>query len=88
MENIGMTRALNSQGTLNPYVICGNEIINLDRFSYKVVAVVGNNNTWNAYRGLTDWDDDEVARNGDAISHKAAAALFPTLDNNLSWVGY
>jgi len=83
-----MTKVLNSQGTLNPYVICGDEIINSDRYGYKIIVVVRSNKTWNAYRGLTDWTDDEVARNGDAISHKIAAALFPTLDHNLAWMGY
>lgn len=32
---------------------------------------------WCAYRGLTDWEDDRVAENGDEIPYEQAQSLFP-----------
>ncbi|MFA5035704.1 MAG: hypothetical protein WC479_00815 [Candidatus Izemoplasmatales bacterium] len=79
-----MTRIANSQGTLNAYNITPEELTDRDRFGYKIVAVI-RNGYWCAYRGLTDWSDEEVARSGDSVSHEIAAGLFPTLDNSLEW---
>jgi len=43
---------------------------------FKIIAVIGYNNDWCAYRGLTDWSDERCAAQGDKISKDAAEALF------------
>ena len=65
-------------GTLNAYVIQGDEIHVDDRFGYKIIAVVWEY-TWCAYKGPTGWGDDKVALNGDQVDQKIAIALFPVL---------
>lgn len=67
-------------GTLNPYLVQGDEIEPGDRYGYKVVAIIHQGwNGWAAYRGPTTWSDEHVAANGDPVSQEAAEALFPTL---------
>lgn len=77
-------RSLNSNGTLNAFMIQGNEIVTEDRYGYKVVAVVSFK-FWAAYKGFTDWSDEKVASEGDKLDRKTAALLFPTLDKNLRY---
>jgi hypothetical protein len=68
------------EGTLNAYMVRGNEVQPGDRYGYKIVAVINEGwNGWAAYRGPTTWSDEKVAANGDAISKEAAEALFSTL---------
>ncbi len=62
--------------TLNPANIVPNELQPEDELGYKIIAVIGYNNDRSAYKGLTSWSDDEVARNGDKLSKIAAKALF------------
>lgn len=56
-----------------------------DLYGYKIVAEIYGGITWAAYRGLTDWNDEEVASNGDKIDYKAARLLFPTIDQLYRW---
>jgi hypothetical protein len=74
-----MSRNKNSTGTLNPYTVSGYEIMEQDRYGYKIVAVVHSKDFWTAYRGLTDWSDQHVALEGDTISYETAKLLFPTI---------
>jgi hypothetical protein len=62
--------------TLNPVEVNPNELKSDDILGFKVVAVIGYAHDWAAYRGLTDWDDEEVASQGDKLSKEAAEALF------------
>jgi hypothetical protein len=75
-----MTRNVNSNGTLNSYVVSPDEVQPEDRYGFKVVAVVYSKNFWAAYRCYTDWDDQRVADYGDKLSHEVAALLFPSID--------
>ena len=72
-------RQRNSDSTLNPYIVRGDEILEKDRYGYKIIAVVHSKGFWSAYRGLTDWTDQRVAETGDKISRDVAEQLFPTL---------
>jgi len=78
-----MTRTSNPDfetGTLNAYLIQGNEVQGGDRYGYKIVAVIHEGwSGWAAYKGPTSWSDAEVAASGDPVSQAAAEALFPTL---------
>lgn len=73
-------RYINENGTLNAYNICGDEIKPNDRYGYKIIAVVYDESFWAAYMGLTDWDDERVACEGDKISYEIAKRLFSTID--------
>lgn len=53
------------------------------RFGYMVVAEVGPDNNWAAYRGLVGWSPERVALHGDKISQEAAEGLFPVM----KWAG-
>jgi len=75
-----MSRNQNTNGTLNPYTAGGADIQPGDHFGYKVIAVIHSEHFWTAYLGLTDWSDVQIASNGDTLSHKTAALLFPTID--------
>ena len=57
--------------TVQPYKLKGGDIL-----GFKIVAVIGHMGDWAAYRGLTDWTDEEVASSGDKLSREAAEALF------------
>lgn len=77
-------RTINSQGTLNSYVVTPDEIKVGDRFGYKIVAKVweipwGSESCWCAYRGLTDWTDQRCEEEGDEIDEEVANQLFPSL---------
>ena len=67
------------QITKNPINVHPNELQARDRIGFKIIAVIGHNNDWAAYAGLTDWSDHEVAEGGDKIDKKAAEALFPMI---------
>jgi hypothetical protein len=76
----------NEPGTLNAYIVNGNEVQAGDRYGYKIVAVVhdlkdaeGKPVYWSAYRLWTTSSDAAVAANGDIISYETAALLFPTI---------
>jgi len=62
--------------TLNPVTVRPIDLKPGDELGYKIIAVIGHNDDWAAYRGLTDWSDDMVARQGDKLSKVAAEALF------------
>ena len=72
-------REKNSNGTLNAYVVQGGEVEAEDTYGYKIIAVVYNDYFWAAYRGLTDWSDEQVAAEGDKISERCASELFSTI---------
>jgi hypothetical protein len=76
-------RDANENGTLNAYEICGYEMLPNDRYGYKIIAVVYDDQHWCAFRGLTDWSDEKVASQGDYIPSEVAQDLFPTLYNNI-----
>jgi len=78
-----MSRNPNENGTLNPYVVQGNEIKSRDLFGYKVIAVIHSDHFWTAYRGLTDWSDDRVAAEGDTVPFEAARLLFSTIADTI-----
>lgn len=68
------------EGTLNAYVIQGNEIKGGDRFGYRVIAIADEySNTWRCYKGPTTWDDQKIADYGDPVPDEVARKLFPTL---------
>lgn len=50
-----------------------------DQIAIKVVAVVGHEGDWAAYRGMANWEDEQVATEGDKINREAAVALFPSI---------
>jgi len=62
--------------TLNPVSVRPMDLKPGDRLGYKVIAVIGEGHDWAAYKGLSDWSDEEVANNGDKLSQTAAEALF------------
>ena len=62
--------------TLNPVTTRPMDLKPDDRLGYKVIAVIRYDNSWTAYIGLTDWSDDRVASEGDALNQKAAEAMF------------
>ena len=80
-----MTRDYNSNGTLNSYTIRADEVKPDDRYGYKIIAVVDSEVFWSAYRGLTDWADEQVAAEGDKISQDVAEKLFPSLASNYQY---
>lgn len=82
-----MSRRMNNNGTLNAYLVQGDEIQKDDRYGYKIIAVVFDENSWCAFRGLTDMDDDYISRCGDEVPYEAARYLFSTLANNLENYG-
>lgn len=53
-----------------------------DAFALKVVAVAGHADDWAAYRGPSDWTDEEVASSGDKLAKEAAEALFYVMRNS------
>lgn len=53
------------------------------KFGYVIVAEVGHDNDWAAYRGPADWSPERVALHGQRISKEAAEDLFPIM----KWVG-
>lgn len=73
-----MSRHVNSQGTLNAYNIRPDEVKDQDRYGYKIVAVI-DDHFWTVFKGLTNWEDWDVAERGDAVSEGVALALFPSL---------
>ncbi len=62
--------------TLNPVTVNPTVLAPDDKLGFKVIAVIGYNNDWCAYRGLTEWTDEQCASMGDKIPKKAAEALF------------
>jgi len=80
-------RIYNTNGTLNAYNICGNEILPNDMYGYKIVVKVWDEDTWCAFQGLTDWSDEKVWANGDMIPFEVAKYLFSTLANNIKQYG-
>jgi hypothetical protein len=78
-----MTRIYNDNNTLNAYNISGFEIRPNDRYGYKIVAVVWDEDSWCAFRGLTDWDDEYVKASGEEIPYEVAKYLFPTIASNI-----
>lgn len=62
--------------TLNPVTISPELLKPNDKLGFKIIAVIGYNNDWSAYRGLSDWSDEQTASMGDKISKEAAEALF------------
>lgn len=79
-----MSRVKNNFGTLNAYIVQGDELMKNDRYGYKIIAVIFDENTWCVYRGLTDWEDEEVVSDGSMIPYDAAKILFPTLAQNIA----
>ena len=67
---------------LEQYYIMTDELIVPDTaVACKVVAVTGWSGDWAAYRGPSDWTDEQVAKQGDKITAEAAEGLFPTFRN-------
>ncbi len=62
--------------TLNPVTLRPIDLRPGDKIGFKVIAVIGHANDWAAYRGWTDWTDEQVAAEGDKLSKEAAEALF------------
>jgi hypothetical protein len=73
----------NMPGYKNAYTTSPQDVEPSDKFAWKVVAVVSFNNAvdWAAYRGPTDWSDDEVAMSGSKLKEGTARGLFPLLSN-------
>ena len=53
------------------------------KFGYIVVAEIGYDNDWAAYRGPVDWTPERVAHEGQKINREAAENLFPVM----KWAG-
>jgi len=62
--------------TLNPVTTRPIDLYPGDRLGFKIIAVIGGNNDWAAYRGLTLWSDDEVVEMGDKLGREDAEKLF------------
>lgn len=62
--------------TLNPVTVRPIDLSPRDRLGFKIIAVIGHQNDWAAYRGSTDKSDQWVADHGDKISQEVAEALF------------
>ncbi|MFA5416924.1 MAG: hypothetical protein WC341_00560 [Bacteroidales bacterium] len=62
--------------TINPVSAIPVQLKPGDKLGFKVIAVIGCNNDWAAYRGLTDWSDEDTAKRGDKISKDTAEDLF------------
>jgi hypothetical protein len=66
--------------TLNPVSVKPYTLKAGDLLGFKIVAKIYSNNNgegfWAAYRGLTDWEDEKVASDGDKIPQEVAEALF------------
>jgi hypothetical protein len=62
--------------SVNPITVIPARLKPGDILAFRVVAVIGNNKDWAAYRGYSEWTDEEIARNGDTISKEAAEQLF------------
>jgi len=75
-----MTREMNENGTMNAYVVSGDEVNPDDRYGYKIVAVILSEYFWAAYMGLTDWSDARCASSGDKVPYEVAQRLFSTID--------
>jgi hypothetical protein len=73
-------KEMNENGTLNAYVVCGNEVREGDHYGYKIIAVIQSKFFWCAYMGLTDWSDHTVANQGDTVPYEVAKKLFSTID--------
>ena len=58
------------------------DVANGDCFAVKIVAVAGQANDWAAYRGLSSWTDEEVARGGSKLTEDQAVPLFYVLRNS------
>lgn len=71
------SRTVNALGSA--YHATEKDIVPGATFGYIVVAVVGEDKDWAAYRALTDQAPEEVAGNGDKITKEAAEALFPVM---------
>lgn len=67
---------MSNQTTLNPVEVRPIDLSPRDRLGFKIIAVIGHNNDWAAYRGLTHMSDQEIADHGDKISQEVAEALF------------
>ena len=79
-----MPRDENTNGTLNAYTVYGYEVQSGDRFGYKIVAKVWEDGkSWCAFRGLTDWTDEEVVARGDEVHPSIAEYLFPKIAGNI-----
>jgi len=61
---------------LNPATVNPNNLKPDDKLGFKIIAVIGYNNDWAAYRGLIWWSDEQVANEGDKISKEVAELLF------------
>ena len=62
--------------TVNPVTVSPSDLRASDVLGFKVVAVIGYGHDWAAYRGLTDWTDEDVAERGDKLDKKTAEGLF------------
>lgn len=84
-----MTRHINENGTLNPYVLRADEVKNNDQMGYKVIMVIQKHSqSFCAYRGLTDWSDKRVVEEGDKVSDGVCQALFPAVVEGLMSEGW
>jgi len=70
-------------GYKNAYTTSPKDVEPGDKFAWKIVAVVSPHNAvdWAAYRGPTNWSDDDVAMSGSKLRESAARYLFPILSN-------
>ena len=75
-----MAREINENGTINAYIISGDEVKPNDRYGYKIVAVVYGKHFWAAYKGLTHWSDERCASDGDKVLYDIASRIFSTID--------
>jgi hypothetical protein len=62
--------------TKNPVTVRPCELQPGDRLGFKIIALIGSAGDWAAYRGLTDWSDEQVAAEGDKIPREVAEGLF------------
>jgi hypothetical protein len=62
--------------TLNPATVVPARLKPDDWLGYKIIAVIGYNNDWSAYMGLSHWSDEEVANSGDKLDEETACGLF------------
>ena len=53
-----------------------------DYMAYRVVAVARLPQGWTAYKGPSNWTDEQILDEGDKISEEAARGLFPAFDRS------
>lgn len=66
----------------NKVTVAPGDVHEGDAFAIKVVAWVHGDGSWAAYLGPSNWEDERVAYEGDAIAQEVAEGLYYVLANS------